>query len=231
MDDVLKITNVLGDQTRYSIYDYLVQHKSEVGVQDIADKFHIHPNVARLHLTKLEDIHLIQSYLSKTGKGGRPSRKYKISDISIQLSFPFRDYQLLAKIAIESMASLGEVGKQALYATGKKFGHEIAQKYFYSQGTLPVSLDRKIDIIKEIATSCGLYADFHVRKEDGSVNLAINNCPFKELVDTEVHSICHMHLAFLQGIFEEVLDGVTLQEINNMTEGCTQCTYQAFLPN
>ncbi|MCI2254547.1 hypothetical protein L2D08_09225 [Domibacillus sp. PGB-M46] len=40
-------------------------------VQDIAAQFGIHPNVARLHLTKLEGVNLIGSCLQKTGKGGR----------------------------------------------------------------------------------------------------------------------------------------------------------------
>ena len=102
MEQTLKITNVLSDPTRYYIYQYITKKHHEVTVQEIADTFNIHPNVARLHLSKLEDINMLTSETKKTGKGGRPSRLYRLSEEVIQLNFPFRDYQLLAKIAIET---------------------------------------------------------------------------------------------------------------------------------
>ena len=82
MDQVLKITSVLADPTRYEIYQYITRKHQEVTVQEIADAFHIHPNVARLHLTKLEDVNMLVSETKKTGKGGRPSRLYRLSDVS-----------------------------------------------------------------------------------------------------------------------------------------------------
>src|SRR5690606_36252719 len=118
MEQTLKITNVLADPTRFYIYQYIVKKNTDVTVQEIADEFNIHPNVARLHLTKLEDVNMLVSETKKTGKGGRPSRLYKLSADLIQLNFPYRDYQLLSKIAIEMMSSLGEIGKQALEITG-----------------------------------------------------------------------------------------------------------------
>ena len=45
---------------------------------------------------------MLKSETKKTGKGGRPSRLYVLSDDVIQLQFPFRDYQLLARIAFNS---------------------------------------------------------------------------------------------------------------------------------
>lgn len=108
MEQTLKITNVLSDPTRYYIYQYITKRHQEVTVQEIADNFNIHPNVARLHLSKLEDVNMLISETKKTGKGGRPSRLYRLSDDVIQLNFPFRDYQMLAKITMESMLSLSE---------------------------------------------------------------------------------------------------------------------------
>ena len=68
---------------------------------------------------------MLVSETKKTGKGGRPSRLYRLSNEVIQLHFPYRDYQLLSKIAIETMASLGEAGQKALYETGKRFGLDL----------------------------------------------------------------------------------------------------------
>lgn len=234
MENVLKITNVLADPTRYSIYEYLITNKKAVDVQEIADQFSIHPNVARLHLSKLEEIKLILSFSYKSGKGGRPSRKYKLSNYAIELSFPYRDYALLAKIAIESMASLGEAGKVALYNTGRKFGEELSQRYFIKNNTTTFSsLYEKVNVVKEITSSCGLYPSFDVNEECNVVQLAINNCPFKEIIHSgdEYSSICNMHLSFLQGIFEEVFPGTEIKELEIMPTGCEQCIYQATVTN
>ena len=73
MEQTLKITSVLSDPTRYKIYQYITERHNDVTVQEIADQFEIHPNVARLHLSKLEDVSMLSSETKKTGKGGRPS--------------------------------------------------------------------------------------------------------------------------------------------------------------
>lgn len=49
----------------------------------------------------------------------------------IQLQFPFRDYQLLAQIAFNSLLSLGSAGEKALYETGKQFGKELMQQHMH----------------------------------------------------------------------------------------------------
>ena len=66
MENTLKITSTLADPTRLSIYQYMVQYQKDVSVQDIANHFHIHPNVARPHLSKLEEATVITSQLNKT---------------------------------------------------------------------------------------------------------------------------------------------------------------------
>ena len=105
MNHTLKITSVLSDPTRFQIYQFINEQLEDITVQDVATKFNIHPNVARLHLSKLEEIHLIVSETRKTGKGGRPSKIYHLSEEVVQLHFPYRDYQLLAKIALETLLS------------------------------------------------------------------------------------------------------------------------------
>ena len=57
---------------------------------------------------------MLKSETKKTGKGGRPSRLYVLSE-DVILQFPFRDYQLLARIAFNSLLSLGAAGEKALY--------------------------------------------------------------------------------------------------------------------
>src|SRR5690625_963569 len=129
MEHTLKVTNVLSDPTRLNIYQFMIQNRKEVTVTQIAEHFDIHPNVARMHLTTLQHINLLLSYSKRTGKGGRPSRLYRLSEEVIELNFPHRDYKMFSIIALETFAELGEPGKEALYQTGRKYVLKIMERY------------------------------------------------------------------------------------------------------
>ncbi len=229
MEQTLKITNVLADPTRYYIYQHIVNNHGDVSVQEIADSFNIHPNVARLHLSKLEDIDMLTSISRKTGKGGRPSRLYRLSDKVIQLHFPYRNYQLLAKIAVQSMMTLGEQGKQALYETGKVFGEGLINQQLALNST---SIDRlafaeKVNMLKNAATIAGLSPEIQASEEENKISFRIFNCPFKEVTEVEPGTICSMHNSFLKGMFEALFENVNIVEIENMMSNCAACSYQA----
>ncbi|WP_141993835.1 helix-turn-helix domain-containing protein [Bacillus sp. B4EP4a] len=229
MEQTLKITNVLADPTRYYIYQHIVNKHGDVSVQQIADSFNIHPNVARLHLSKLEDIDMLTSDARKTGKGGRPSRLYRLSDKVIQLHFPYRNYQLLSRIAIQTMMTLGEQGKQALYETGKEFGEELINQQLDLNST---SIDRlgfweKVNMLKNAATIAGLSPEIQASEEENKIYFRIFNCPFKEVAEVEPRTICSMHNSFLEGMFEALFENVNIVEIENMMSNCATCSYQA----
>ncbi|BAU27470.1 putative ArsR family transcriptional regulator [Aneurinibacillus soli] len=226
-NETLKLTSVLADPTRFSIYQYVVGRHRAVTVQEVAEQFDIHPNVARLHLTKLEDVNLLNSASEKTGKGGRPSRLYSLSDQVISLQFPPRDYQMLANIAIETLTSLGEVGQKALYEMGKKFGHEAARHALEKERFLVsnMSLDAKIESIQRLVLAQGLNPEIEIL-DDQTLRFRVFNCTFKEIAQKNSESVCQMHHALLLGIFETYFnEEVKLAEDSSMLSGCKSCDY------
>jgi predicted ArsR family transcriptional regulator len=231
MEKTLKITNVLSDPTRYYIYQYITKLHQEVTVQEIADNFNIHPNVARLHLSKLEDVNMLVSETKKTGKGGRPSRLYRLSDDVIQLHFPFRDYMLLSKVAFQTMLSLGEEGRKALFLTGKHFGMELVEQELTRKGHngSELTFEQKLTILKSAATLAGFDPEFEINGERTKIYLKIFNCPFKEVAIDHSETVCNMHFEFLRGMFEVLFDSIELIENENMMSGCHTCTYQALI--
>lgn len=228
LEQTLKITNVLSDPTRFSIYQYITKHHNEVTVQEIADSFNIHPNVARLHLSKLEDVNMLVSETKKTGKGGRPSRLYRLSDDVVQLNFPFRDYQLLSEIAIGTLLSLGDIGKQALLETGERYGKEIIQKEMKRTGS-ELSSNDKLYLLKDAASMLGFYPEFDTNPEQTKVYFKIFNCPFKEVAAQDIGNICKMHFAFLEGMFKSLFNNARLVQEDNMFKGCESCNYIALI--
>lgn len=226
MEKTLKITNVLSDPTRFYIYQYITEKHGDVTVQEIADHFNIHPNVARLHLSKLEDVNMLVSETKKTGKGGRPSRLYRISDKVIELTFPNRDYQLLSKIAVESLALLGEQGKKALYATGKKYGKQfIEEKIIKNQNIDDLTFKDKIEFLKDAAMIMGFCPEIEVNNDQTKIFFQIYNCPFKEIASEHHEMVCKAHFEFLKGIFEGLFQSVDLIEKDNIIFNSPSCYY------
>src|SRR5699024_506424 len=145
----------------FHIYQYLLQNQeTPVTVLNIAEKFDIHPNVARLHLSKLEEIDVVTSYYEKTGRGGRPSKLYQLSDNVIELNFPHRDYKLLSSIAIDTLADLGYVGKKALYKTGSKYCKTTINRSLHNTSPRVLTVDQKIHLLEEASTMLRMYPDF-----------------------------------------------------------------------
>ncbi|NEU29629.1 transcriptional regulator [bacterium LRH843] len=224
----LKISSVLSDPTRFAIYQYITKKRSDVIVQEVADHFSIHPNVARMHLSKLVEIHMIVSDIKKTGKGGRPSRSYRLSNEVVQLQFPFRDYERLAKMALESLMGLGEVGARALKRLGFKYGRESAEAYVRQlQVDLSVaSIEEKVKVIEQIAENQGLNPEINYEKETDTIMFSIYNCTFNELVAEHSSTLCSMHQQLFHGIFSYFFGDYTLEENKKLTDPTAEaCSY------
>jgi predicted ArsR family transcriptional regulator len=233
MEETLKVTSVLSDPTRFHIYEYISQHRKDVTVQEIADLFHIHPNVARLHLSKLEEIKLIVSETKKTGKGGRPSRFYRLSDEVIQLSFPYRDYQLLSNIAIHTITKLGEEGQTLFNNSAYEYGMTyMKQSYSHLWSTIDtLSHEEKLNMIKEAAASTGLFPIMTLNENQQTAIFEIRNCPFKESAFKQHEAICSMHNSFLKGMFDALFTHLTFEVKDSMALGCETCTYHVSVTN
>ncbi|WCK53105.1 helix-turn-helix domain-containing protein [Aneurinibacillus sp. Ricciae_BoGa-3] len=226
-NETLKLTSVLADPTRFSIYQYIVSNHRSVTVQEVAEQFDIHPNVARLHLTKLEDVNLLVSASEKTGKGGRPSRLYTLSEQVVNLQFPPRDYQLLADIAIDTLLSLGEAGQKGLNQMGRRFGNEAA-KHAIGKERTPLSqmtVEDKIESIQRLVLAQGLNPEIEMI-DDKTIRFRVFNCTFKETASRNPESVCQMHHALLRGIFETYFDeDIQFLEENSMLGGSRSCDY------
>jgi predicted ArsR family transcriptional regulator len=224
--DAQKLTSALADPTRFSIYQYVAASKKPLNVQEIADHFMIHPNVARLHLTKLEDVELLKSIADKSGKGGRPSRLYSLSEQVISLQFPPRDYQLLAEIALESLLSLGKAGEAALIKMGHRMGLEMAKRALKQYPLNPDTAAPKqiLDHINRLVVAQGLKPEIEWISPQ-CIRFRVYNCTFAETAKRFDGSVCQMHNALLSGIFEAYFGEIELQEEESMLGGCKSCNY------
>src|SRR4051794_4768512 len=85
---VTAITSAFGDPTRREIYLYVRDTATAAGngvtASQVADRFELHPNVARHHLDKLAGGGYVEVGLDGADgervKAGRPSKRYRVNE-------------------------------------------------------------------------------------------------------------------------------------------------------
>ena len=94
---VTAITGAFGDPTRREIYLHIRECNEGINASQIADKFGLHPNVARHHLDKLLSGGYLEVSLQKNtaSSAGRPSKTYKISNPNQPLNLDVRRDSIL----------------------------------------------------------------------------------------------------------------------------------------
>ncbi|MFJ7826781.1 helix-turn-helix transcriptional regulator [Psychrobacillus sp. NPDC096623] len=221
MPNTLKLTNALADETRYSIYLYIVEQIQPVNVQQIAEQFSIHPNVARLHLTKLDESKLITSELLNNKKGGRPARIYKLPDKPIYLSFPKQENHLLLEWLLELVETMGtealDKAKNICYASGR---NSIQNSSIASQ-----SFDQKIELLAAAALSIGYIPKIETIEDKQIITFSIFNCPFKGQLSTHPHIVCIIHEAYLTGQFDALFPNSEIVQLESKLNHCSNCVY------
>jgi predicted ArsR family transcriptional regulator len=197
-----ELSAVLADDTRYHIYRAIAEQPgADVTVADIADRFHLHPNVARMHLSKLEQAGFLATHLRKTSGGGRPARLYRLSDKVVTFGFPPRRYELLARLALSALSVNGAVAKadQAARAAGIAEGRRVIT----GESRSPRTPDDVVTLVRRVAEDQGLLPELAWR--DVALHITVHNCAFRELSGADPDLVCGMHRSFLQGVVEVVM--------------------------
>lgn len=231
--DPQKVSAVLSDPTRYRIYQHVLTAPHAVGVSEVAERFSLHPNVARMHLGKLTDIGLLVAEAEKKAKGGRPGYIYKPSGNAVSLTVPARDFQLLADLLVQSLVLTGEGGKDAIDQIGRTFGRRLGQEAVQTTLAEPPGGKDPYAVQAELVQSCAHalerlgIATYASRTEDGSINLVLKTCGFKEVATAHPEQICHLCKAMVEGITQacsEVKPHVT--QSASVPKGDKECVYE-----
>mgnify|MGYP000923732023 CR=1 FL=1 len=202
MDRDHELAAVLADDTRYRVYRSIAEHpRDEVTVAEIAARFSLHPNVARMHLSKLEQAGFVETGLRKTSAGGRPARLYRLSEKVLTFGFPPRRYELLARLALNALTEGGD--RHEIEAACRETGAAEGRQALAVGGGPPADRHAAAALVARVAEEQGLLPE--VEWDDGRLRLTVPNCAFHELSGADPELVCAMHRAFLAGVLEVVL--------------------------
>ncbi|MCU1448443.1 MAG: putative transcriptional regulator [Acidimicrobiales bacterium] len=174
---VTAVTSAFGDPTRREIY--LFARESELGVtaSEVAERFELHPNVARHHLDKLAAGGYVDVQVQRPERAGvgRPSKRYRASAKEMGLEFPARRDDLLVTLlgrALELVPPDQALGMAE--EVGMQYGRTLAAAM--APGEAHRSFQAALHAVADALTAHGFAA--HAEARSGSLAIISEQCPF-----------------------------------------------------
>jgi len=225
--DPVKISAVLGDPTRLGIYQYVLKSSEPVSTQDAALRFGLHPNVARMHLTKLVDLGVLKAEPEKGGRG-RPGMLYSPSGEAVNLSYPTRDFELLSDLLSETIGALGDAARPVLEKVGRDFGRRLVRQTLNESGIDPKEANPAtiLQLSAQALDSHGL--DLRLGTDgQRTLHLTLKSCGFKEVASKHPQLVCHLCHQIVQGVLETQSEIEGLKATGTLPHGDKCCTFEA----
>lgn len=172
---VVAVTSAFGDPTRREIYLFARDHERGVTAADVADRFDLHPNVARHHLDKLAAGGYLEVFVDRPGAAGRPSKRYRGSAKKAALEFPARRDDLLVIMLGRALALVPRDQAEAMAEdVGEQYGRSLAASM--SPGDGQRNFRSALAAVADALTAHGFAA--HAEARGGSLAIIAEHCPF-----------------------------------------------------
>jgi predicted ArsR family transcriptional regulator len=219
---VTAITSAFGDPTRRDIYLWAREAVAGVTASEVAERFELHPNVARHHLDKLAAGGYLEVAAERvaTGGAGRPSKRYRVSSQSMELEFPVRHDDLLVTLLGKALSMLSPADAEAMAEeVGADYGRAMAASI--RVGTDPAKSFRSaLHAVADALTAHGFAA--HAESRDGRLRIVSEHCPFGGAA-IEHPVICAVDRGMVRGMLGELYGETTPATETSVARGDARC--------
>jgi predicted ArsR family transcriptional regulator len=199
---VTAVTNAFGDPTRREIYLLVRDTPGGVTASDVAAHFDLHPNVARHHLEKLSSGGYLTVAISRPDEltarpAGRPSKRYRASELDHALALPMRHDDVLANLLARALGALGpERAEELADEVGYEYGRSLAARMDPSTGHR--SVRNALTAVADALTAHGFAA--HTEASGNELAIVSECCPFGETAQRYPHVVCALDRGMIRGM-------------------------------
>jgi predicted ArsR family transcriptional regulator len=200
---VTAVTNAFGDPTRREIYLLVRETPGGVTASDVAAHFELHPNVARHHLEKLTSGGYLTVAIAKPGDdqtarpAGRPSKRYRASELADALALPLRHDDVLAGLLARALDALGPERAETLADdVGYEYGRTLAARM--DPGAGHRSVRSALAAVADALTAHGFAA--HAESEGAELTIVSECCPFGDTAQRYPHVVCALDRGMIRGM-------------------------------
>jgi predicted ArsR family transcriptional regulator len=197
---VAAVTNAFGDPTRREIYLLTRDAPDGVTATEVAERFALHPNVARHHLEKLTAGGYLTVDVARSDGArvaGRPSKRYRGSALDHALTFPPRRDDLLATLLARALEVLPPEQAEAMAdEVGFEYGKSLAARIAPSEGHRTVKA--ALATVADALTAHGFSA--HTEARGSALAIVSEHCPFGEAATRFPGIVCAVDRGLIRGL-------------------------------
>ena len=219
---VTAITGAFGDPTRREIYLHIRECEEGTNASQIAEKFSLHPNVARHHLDKLLSGGYLEVSLKKSigSTAGRPSKTYKVSNSDQPLNLDIRRDSILISLLARTLSLLpSEEAEKLAEEVGSEVGRSMAESLGIKETQR--SFRSATDAIIDALISHGFSARAEQSK-NGQLRILSEHCPFGSM-PIEHPVICAVDRGLVRGMLSILYGDVKTDLTSSLPMGNDVC--------
>ena len=196
---VTAITSAFGDPTRRAIYLFAHEVDGGVTASAVAERFDLHPNVARHHLDKLAaGGYLEVAVVRNESRGaGRPSKHYRAVAPTISLDIAVRHDDILVSLLGKALSRLDPADAAELAEeVGTEYGRQMAAALGdTSEGQR--SFRSALHTVADALSAHGFAA--HAEQHGDQLRIVSEHCPFGDTA-IEHPVICAVDRGMVKGM-------------------------------
>lgn len=219
---VTAITSAFGDPTRRDIYLFAHEVDDGVTASEVAERFELHPNVARHHLDKLAAGGYLEVGVSRTGQtgAGRPSKRYRPTAQQVSVEVPVRHDDVLITLLGRSLALLPRDQAEAMAEeVGEDYGRLMARSLGDSHDQQR-SFRAALHAVADALTAHGFAA--HAEKRNNELRIVSEHCPFGDAA-RENPVLCAVDRGMVKGMLAELYGDTTTAIESSIPMGDDHC--------
>lgn len=224
---VSAITNAFGDPTRRGIYLFARERDDGVTAAQVAERFGVHPNVARHHLDKLAAGGYVEVVVGRSGGSGagRPSKHYCVPDgarVDLDQAVQVRSDDLVLALLGRALALLPRDQAEAMAEqVGQEYGRVMAQGLTGDDlAAGHRSLRSAMQAVADALTAHGFAA--HADQRNDQLRIITNHCPFGD-VAIEHPVICAVDRGMVKGMLSALHGEADVSTLASLPQGDTFC--------
>ena len=190
----------------------------------VADRFGLHPNVARHHLDKLAAGGHLDVTTARPGSplgAGRPSKRYRAASPQVTLDVPVKSDDLVLTLLGRALSRLPPHEAEAMAEeVGEEFGHTIALAMGGNTTSGHRSLRSALHVVADALTAHGFAA--HTEKRGNELRIVNHHCPFGDVaIDHPV--ICAVDRGMVKGMLRSLYGEADPSHTSSLPQGDTVC--------
>jgi predicted ArsR family transcriptional regulator len=196
LDDAIKRLCVLDDPARRSCYLAVRTAGHPLTRAEVAQEAGISVRLAAFHLEKLLSEGFLEAGYERdqapTGVG-HPAKRYRPTDVELEVSIPPRRYDLAADILAEALVAVASEGRaDPLQKVAANYGRQIGRR------------TRRRNSETRLVTALRLFGYDPASAND---RIVLRNCPFRHAAQARPDVLCRMNHALVAGMIQGVQAG------------------------